>query len=160
MPNLIVVLNHTFETGFLYHHDKKTSKIMTIKGKKLATTFSTFTKELLGIELILLNEGREVTFSFDISSGKKDCKIDASVLEDNSGLKVTATGKYVIKLRPGVAPTIKHYGEKMDLRIKSLTYKGGYWNGYSADAKGLNYDEGITASSRRFMQKVDNPIIK
>lgn len=160
MPNLIVELNHTFETGQLYSHDKKTSRIIAHNGKKLAGIFSKFTKDLLGIELVLLNEGRQISFVFDISSGKKGCTLNATLLEDLSGIKVTVTGKFVIKLRAGVAPTIRHYGEKMDLRIKALTYNGGYWNGYNADAKGLNYEEGITSLSRRLMPKVDAPIIR
>ena len=46
----------------------------------------------LGVEVVMVNEGREVVFVFDGKCEKKDCSLKVVALADGSGLAAEISG--------------------------------------------------------------------
>jgi hypothetical protein len=52
-------------------------------------------------------------------------------------------------LRDGVAPSLREYGDNLDLRIRAITSNGGEWSGF------ISYVAGIPEPTARLHTYVD-----
>jgi hypothetical protein len=134
MSKLIVKFANQIYTGSLYSQNEKDYEN---GGAKLLNIFSNTPPETFGIEVVMVNEGREIVFVFDSTCGQKDSSLNVSAIADGSGLEAQIFGFFEVKLRKGVAPILQGYGDKLDLRIRAITSNGGEWSGFIAYIVGI-----------------------
>lgn len=126
MPKLRVKLSLALETGPLIAMNHKESKRVVIAGKDLKNIIESADLSKLGFHLALSS----VYYPFPISSGKKNAVIEIKMKDDLSGLVTKIDGVFEIKLRLGAELGFRV--KKPDLRFQSVTWNGGYWNGFEA----------------------------
>ena len=140
MAKLLVHFSHKIVTGALYSQNEKSYEN---HGPKLLSIFSKTNPETLGIEVVMVNEDHEIVFVFDSKCEKKDCSLKVLALPDGSGLEAEISGTYEVKLRVGVPPILREYGDNLDLRIRAITSNGGEWSGF------ISYISGISEPTAR-----------
>ena len=146
MAKLVVHFSNKIMTGPLYSQNEKSYEN---HGSKLLRIFSKTDPETLGVEVVMVNDGREIVFVFDGKCEKKDCSLKVVALADGSGLAAEISGTYEVKLRVGVAPSLREYGDNLDLRIRAITSNGGEWSGF------ISYVAGIPEPTARLHTYVD-----
>lgn len=110
--------------------------------------------ETLGIEVVMVNEGREIVFVFDSACGQKGSSLNVLVMPDGSGLEAHISGAYEVKLRKGVAPILQGYGDKLDLRIRAITSNGGEWSGFISYISGISEPTSQLKSYLKLLPKI------
>lgn len=140
MPKLVVYFDNKIITGSLYSQNEKSYKN---QGNNLLGIFSKTNPETLGVEVVMVNKGHEIVFVFDKKCEKKDCSLKVLTLPDGSGLEAEISGTYEVKLRVGVAPILREYGDNLDLRIRAITSNGGEWSGF------ISYISGVSEPTAR-----------
>jgi len=122
-------------TGSLYSQNEANYENC---GLKLLSIFQKTNSETLGVEVVMVNEDHEITFVFDKSCGGSESTLKVIAIPDGSGLIAEISGAYEVKLRKGVAPVLKKYGDNLDLRIRAITSNGGEWRGFISYLVGIS----------------------
>lgn len=151
MSKLIVNFSNKLTTGPLYSQNEKDYEN---SGDKLLSIFSKVNPETLGVEVVMVNEGHEIVFVFDVKCGQRGSSLHVSALSDGSGLEAQIAGSYEVNLRKGVAPVLQEYGDTLDLRIRAVTSNGGEWNGFISYISGISTPTSQLKSYLGLMQKV------
>jgi hypothetical protein len=151
MSNLTVNFLNSISTGLLYSQNEKSYEN---RGAELLRIFSNTKPETLGVEVVMVNEDHEIVFIFDVGCGKKGSSLNVLAVSDGSGLKADITGAYEVKLRKGVAPVLKKYGDELDLRIRAITSNGGEWSGFISYTSGITHPTAMLASYLNLMPKI------
>jgi hypothetical protein len=97
--------------------------------------------EDLSFEVVSTNKGSEMSVQFSIKDGKKGSVFEVSPNGENPGLRVKILGKFSRALRKGADAELKELGETLDLRLRAVTWKGGYYNGFSAPVLGGDFSQ-------------------
>ena len=133
MAKLAVKIAVAFTTGPLIVHNHETGREDEFKGNELLALFEKADPQEFGFELVWIEGGDASTyFAFGRASGKKGALIEFAPKSDASGLDARVEGKFEVKLRAGVAPSLLRNGEGPDFRLRAATHKGGEWSGFSA----------------------------
>lgn len=138
MATLEITLDLNFETGALVARNDDTCKNESLVGAAARTLFEAADPKALSLYVAALDpeEGwPSVGFEFDKKSLKKGT-FEVELKADGSGLIGTAKGTFLLKLRAGVAPMLQGYGDKLDLRLQGISYKGGSFNGFISNLAG------------------------
>ncbi len=135
MNKLIVNFSNKIVTGSLYSQNTKTYEN---HGSKLSDIFSKTHPDTLGVEVVMVNDGREIVFIFNQKNGKKDSFMNVLATPDGSGLEAEILGDYEVTLRKGVAPILQEYGDNLDLRIRAITCNDGEWSGFISYVSGIS----------------------
>ena len=135
MNKLVVKFSNKIVTGSLYSQNTKTYEN---HGEKLLDIFSKTHSDTLGVEVVMVNEEREIVFIFNQKCRKKDSSINVLAKPDGSGLEAEILGDYEVTLRKGVAPTLQEYGDNLDLRIRAITCNDGEWSGFISYVSGIS----------------------
>jgi hypothetical protein len=151
MNKLIVNFSSKIITGSLYSQNTKTYEN---HGAKLVDIFSKTNPASLGVEVVMVNEGREIVFIFNQKSGKKDSLMNVLAKPDGSGLEAEISGAYEVTLRKGVAPILQEYGDNLDLRIRAITSNDGEWSGFISYVSGISSSTSPLKSYLNLMPKV------
>jgi hypothetical protein len=156
VAKLFVVFDHKFQTGNLYSHVEVAYENA---GDDLIKIYSKTDPETYGVEVVLVNEGREVSFVFEKNMGKKGSVLEVNALTGGLGLEVSVKGTFEVKLRAGVAATMEQYGSNLDLKIRSLTSKGGSYKGFSSYIMGITDPTDTIDTYLKLLPKI-NGLIK
>jgi hypothetical protein len=97
--------------------------------------------EDLCFEVVSTNKGSEMSVQFSAKDGKKSSVFEVSPNGENPGLRVKIHGQYSRALRKGADSALKELGESLDLRLRGVTWKGGYYYGFSAPVLGGDFDQ-------------------
>ena len=151
MNKLIVNFSNRIVTGSLYSQNAKTYEN---HGAKLLDIFSKTPSDTLGVEVVMVNEGREIVFVFNQKNGKKDSFMNVLAKPDGSGLRAELSGAYEVTLRKGVAPILQEYGDNLDLRIRAITCNDGEWSGFISYVSGISSPTSPLKSYLNLMPKV------
>jgi len=151
MSKLIVNFSNKISTGSIYSQNEKDYEN---SGAQLLRIFSKTMPETLGIEVVMVNEGREIVFVFDSACGQKGSSLNVSAMPDGSGLEAHISGVYEVKLRKGVAPILQGYGDKLDLRIRAITSNGGEWSGFISYISGISEPTSQLKSYLKLLPKI------
>jgi hypothetical protein len=151
MSKLIVKFSNRIVTGSLYSQNTKSYEN---HGSKLLDIFSKTHPDTLGVEVVMVNEGREIVFIFKQKSGEKDSLLNVLAKPDGSGLEAEISGAYEVTLRKGVAPILQEYGDNLDLRIRAITSNDGEWSGFISYVSGISSPTSPLKSYLNLMPKV------
>jgi len=151
MNKLIVHFSNRIVTGSLYSQNEKTYEN---QGAKLLDIFSKTNSDTLGVEVVMVNDGREIVFVFNIKSKRKESVLNVLAKPDGSGLEAEISGAYEVTLRKGVAPILQEYGDNLDLRIRAITSNDGEWNGFISYVAGISDPTSALKSYLNLMPKV------
>jgi hypothetical protein len=151
MNKLIVNFSNRIVTGSLFSQN---TKVYENQGAKLLDIFSKTDSDTLGVEVVMVNEGREIVFIFNQKSGKKDSSLNVLAKPDGSGLIADIFGTYEVTLRKGVAPILQEYGDNLDLRIRAITSNDGEWSGFISYIAGISSPTSPLKSYLNLMPKV------
>ena len=89
MNKLIVNFSNRIVTGSLY---SQTAKTYENNGSKLLDIFSKTNSDTLGVEVVMVNDGREIVFIFNQNCGRKDSLLNVLAKPDGSGLEAEISG--------------------------------------------------------------------
>lgn len=137
MANMVGKINQKINTTNLIITEEFTTVILD-KEQSEALFKKTPIAELK-IELITANEDAEMSFQIGEDDFKKGGKIEYSLRTDAAGLFVSIDGEFSIKLRKGADVLLKKLGNDLDVRIRAVTWKGGYYQGFSAPVEGGDF---------------------
>ena len=151
MNKLIVNFSNRIVTGSLY---SQTAKTYENNGTKLLDIFSKTNSDTLGVEVVMVNEGREIVFIFNQKNVKKDSFMNVLAKPDGSGLEAEISGACEVTLRKGVAPILQEYGDNLDLRIRAITSSDGEWSGFIPYISGISSPTSPLKSYLNLMPKV------
>jgi hypothetical protein len=97
--------------------------------------------EELQFDVVSTNPEIEASFPFSAKMGKKNSRFSVSMPEGADYLEVDLFGDFSVSVRAGVAPRLQACGDKLDLRIVAVIWKGGYYRGFSAYVKGADFEQ-------------------
>ncbi len=152
MSKLIVKFSNRIVTGSLYSQNTKSYES---HGSKLLDIFSKTHPDTLGVEVVMVNEGREIVFIFKQKSGEKGSLLNVLAKPDGSGLEAEISGAYEVTLRKGVAPILQQYGDNIDLRIRAITSNDGEWSVFISYISGISSPTSPLKSYLNLMPKVE-----
>jgi hypothetical protein len=139
MAKLNVDMDIEFTTAALIVcEDGRQKNLDSISGMEL---FISVPAEDLSFEVVSTNEGSEMMVEFSIKDGKKGSVLEIAPNGENLGLRVKICGQYARTLRRGADTRLKELGDSLDLRLRGVTWKGGYYRGFSAPVLGGDFDE-------------------
>jgi len=137
MANLNLMLNLNLLTGgMVVTRDFKSQTLSPSEGEAL---FSKTPIEEIKLELISSNEGAGASFDIGLEHRKKGAVLEFAKRPGSDGLSVRASGEFSVKLRKGADTMLKELGENLDLRVRAVTWKGGYYRGFSAPIEGGDF---------------------
>lgn len=138
MAKLNVKVAMIINTGPLIVYNDTNSRKEIIIGNRLQAMLAGADPGKLGFEVAAADDESFITFVFNRPSGRKGSVIEVAAKSDNSGLIGRIEGQFEIKIRPGAAPSLKKYGRDLDLRVTSITFNDGFWNGFNAYPTGVD----------------------
>lgn len=100
------------------------------------------------------NEDASLAFLFKKTHGKKGSVFNVEYKTEKPGLSAKISGTYSISLRAGADSMLKGEGQKLDLRLRGITWKGGSHMGFGAVIEGGDYDQN-GANWRETFPKID-----
>jgi hypothetical protein len=150
MPKLTVKIDSTFKTMPLQVHDKKLFKKVFLDAEAGAKLFATVPAEELEFEVVSTNEGADASFPFSAKCAKKGAIFEIALADGGKGLDVTIKGEFVVSLRAGVAQVLNKVAESLDLRIRGVIWKGGYYQGFTAWVKDSDYEQNTPEYAETF----------
>ena len=150
MAKLTVKMGWLFETGPLVVRNHEILQDEKISGLKLEKMFTDADPSKFGFEVM----AADVYFSFLRSTGKRRAIFEVKLNDDLLGLTGRVEGQFEVKLRAGVAHYLSNQGDGLDLRIRSITWNGGSWQGFSAYPVGIDG----TACHESFFQVLPKPL--
>lgn len=137
MAKLNLEMNIEFTTAALIVVDDDGQKNLDLaSGIALLNSIS---KEDLSFEVVSTNQGSEMSVQFSSKDGKKGSLFDVAPNNENPGLRVKISGQYSRTLRKGADTLLKELGDSLDLRLRGVTWKGGYYYGFSAPVLGGDF---------------------
>jgi hypothetical protein len=92
-------------------------------------------------EIISTNPSADLSFPASRKNGKKTDIFEVSNRVDGAGLDVKIKGTYSVSLRSGAGEMLAELGETLDLRVRAVIWKGGYYNGFSAYVEGGDHEQ-------------------
>lgn len=116
-------------------------------------------KEDLSFEVVSTNEGSEMSVQFSLKDGKKGSVFEVALNGEGPGLSVKISGQYGRTLRKGADTLLKELGDSLDLRLRGVTWKGGYYYGFSAPVLGGDFFQDSDGWKETF-PKIDRFTVK
>jgi hypothetical protein len=159
MPKLTVKINTKFTTMPLQVHDEQSFETVFLDGPTGAALFAKVAPEDLEFEVVSTNEGADASFPFSAKSGKKGSVFQVALIEGGKALDVTISGEFAVSLRSGVADVLNKVGGPIDLRIRGIMWKGGYYSGFMAWVKDSDYDQ-VKPNYAETFPEVESYLIK
>lgn len=95
--------------------------------------------EDLRFEVVSTNEDAEMSIEFSSKDGKRNAVFEVCSNGDDPGLRVKINGQFSRTLRRGADSVLKEMGENLDLRLRGVTWKGGFYNGFTAPVLGGDF---------------------
>jgi len=106
-----------------------------------------------------LTRGSDASFPFSAKSGKKGAIFQVALVDGGKALETTIQGEFVVSLRAGVAQVLNKVAGPLDLRIRGVIWKGGYYQGFTAWVKDSDYEQNTPGYAETF-PRVQSYIIK
>jgi len=157
MSKLTVTLDLNFNTSaLLINEDFNNVNLNEIRQTDLLSKISI---DDIQFEIVSTNPSAGLSFPVSRKHGKKGFVFDISNRKDGPGLDVTIKGNYAVSLRTGADQMLLDLGDKLDLRVLAVIWKGGYYNGFSAYVEGGDHEQ-KSGNWQETFPKVDQFSIK
>ena len=158
---VLAKLNISVDTKFVTMPLQVTEdfKRVFLDAKKGRAFFEKVAAEDLEFDVVSTNKDLEAAFPFSAKLGKKNSKFVVSMPEDADHLEVEIVGDFSVSVRAGVGPRLQELGDSLDLRIRAVTWKGGYYRGFSAWVKDADFEQ-TTGNWRETFPKVSSWSLK
>lgn len=134
--NLDMDIEFTTAALIVVDDDGQQKDLDSISGMEL---LSRVPVEDISFEVVSTNDGSEMSVQFSTKDGKKGAVFEVAPNGENPGLRVKICGQYARALRKGADTLLKELGESLDLRLLGVTWKGGYYYGFSAPVLGGDF---------------------
>lgn len=141
MAKLLAGIDVQFKTTALLVHDEESSRETALDGGKGKEFFDRVPPAELTFEVVSTNEDAGASFPFFLKSGKKGAIFDVQMVDDGRSLAVRILGEFSVTLRSGCTEMLQGIGNKLDLRIRGVMWKGGAYNGFMAGVYGGDFKQ-------------------
>lgn len=144
MAKLNVAIDVEFVTDALLI--RRDSERAILSRQETEQILSGLSPEDIGVEIVSTNADAGMSIPISLKDGKKGAILEVTLSADGAGLFLRCKGNFSVTLRRGADSLLKDLGDALDLRLRAVIGKGGYYGrgGFTAPVRGSDFDQETT----------------